>query len=103
MAKDATRQWVKVAEALPSDWRHDREVLEWIRDRRVGPLCALLEADKKEEKENLKELRRRYPQECDRARREERGEYEWDDQDDEDIGDLTDRQWDRGNANRNAR
>ena len=96
---DRTRQWIKVAQALPHEYRSDEEILQWVASRRVGPLVALLEADKKEARDELHGWRRRYPGLFDRAKREHRGEYDWAEWDEDDDGDedysLSDREWER--------
>jgi len=92
---DRTRQWVNLLRKFPQAYREDEEIVRWIADRRIGPLIALLDADRKEAREELSGLRRRYPKEFARAQRENRGEYEWDGEDEDESEELTDRQWEQ--------
>lgn len=99
---DISRQWWYLFQAFPPE-HHDGEIAMWVKERRVGALIALFEQDKKDSLEELRSLRRRHPKEYARARREHRGEYDWDEGDLDDDEELSDRRWDQHQLKRDRR
>jgi hypothetical protein len=90
---DLTRQWVNLFRTFPSEYQDD-EIAQWVADRRIGALIALFAQDRDIAREELRELRRRYPKDFARAQKEHQGDFDdWDDYENPDFEGLTDRQW----------